>query len=78
MLLTIPTTAFNPFGNAWVQVTFATADAAATLTVTDTTATNPLTAVTSSPINVAAAPVATSLAIKTPANAIVGVPTWVK
>ncbi len=74
----IPASAFDRDGDAQVQVTFTTANPAATLTVTDTTATNPLPAVTSAPINVAAAPVATSLAIKTPANAFVGVPVWVK
>ena len=61
-----------------MRVTFTTADPAATLTVTDTTATNPLPAVTSTGINVAAAAVAASLAIKTPAGTIVGVPVWVR
>ena len=71
----VPGTAFK-HGQAWVQVTFSAVNTAATLTATDNS--SPPLMVTSSPINVAAAPVAASLALETPPNATVGVPVWVQ
>ena len=69
-----PITKFH-YGDAQVQVTFDTANAAMDLMAADNS-TPPLTAPTVT-INVAAAPVATALALFAPEKATVGVPVWV-